>query len=344
VDIAIQVPVDADVLPLIDMVADLERAGARCVWVGESFGWDAFTALAAMAARTTTLQLGTGVVNTFSRTPATIAMTIASLDRLSGGRAICGLGASGPAVIEGLHGLAFQRPVDRLREYTEVCRMLWRGERLQYSGDVLQIPRDEHARGMRLQPPPLQQVPIWWAALGDNAVAAAATTADGWLPYLFYPERYERVWRTALDRGLAQRDPGLGPLRIAADCVVAIGARYADRHAAEVALEPHRRTLALHLGGMGPRGRNFYNTLAARYGFEAQAQAVQDLYLDGKRAAAAAAVPQELLEGTALVGDIAGVRDRLDAYRAAGVSMLNVSVAAPDLVRQVDLLATAIAA
>lgn len=324
------------------VVGELERAGADGLWIGEAYGPDAATALGYAAAKSERLQLGAGVFNVFSRTAATIAMTGLGLDRLSGGRAMCGLGTSGPQVVEGLHGMPFDLPLRRLIETTEICRQLWRGEKASLDGRSVAVPRAGRPP-MRLLGKPSAPIPVWWASLGPASVTAAAEHADGWLPFLFLPEHWQGPWGTPLAEGLARRNSSLGPLEIAADVVLAIGDEYVGEAALEV-LSEHRSLVALHVGGMGPRGANAYNTVVRQYGMEETATLVQDLYLEGKRREAEAAVSDELLLGGALVGPASAVRDRLAVYREAGVTTLNVTVAATDPVLQIAALAELVAA
>jgi len=339
-EIAVQATTWEATLEMCRLAPELEDAGADCVWVGEAYGSDALTALGYVAARTSRLKLATGILNVYSRSAAVVAMSMVGLDRLSDGRAVCGLGTSGPGVVETLHGVPFELPLSRLKAYTAVCRQLWAGERAQVKDRALQVPLREGAKPMKLLVQPVSPIGMWWASLGDASVSAAAQLADGWLPFLFLPDRWERVWGEAVRTGLAERDAALGQLQVAADVTVAIGEDYVGERA-DLVLAEHRRHLALHIGGMGPRGRNAYNTVASRYGFEAEAGRVQDLYLGGERQAAEQALPEELLHGTALVGPPAYVRERLAAYREAGVTMLNVTFAAPDAVAQTELLRSA---
>jgi F420-dependent oxidoreductase-like protein len=340
--IAVQTANPTESARFIELAPDLERAGLDAVWIGEAYGIDSLTTLGFIAARTTTMRLGPGILNVFSRSAGVIAMSMAGLDTLSGGRAMLGLGASGPAVIEGLHGVPFERPLSRTADYTEICRQLWRGERGESAGPGSRVPLREGQRGMRLlAPAPSGGIPVFWASILPTSVTKAAACADGWLPLLFMPERYEQAWGESLAAGRATRSDSLGPLEVAADVAVAIGEEYVGDAAIDV-LAGHRAHLALHIGLMGPKGRNSYTTLACMLGFEAEANLVQDLYLGGKRTEAEAAIPAELLLGTALVGPVAKVEERLSIYRAAGVTMLNTTIHAPDEVRQVELLKTAV--
>jgi F420-dependent oxidoreductase-like protein len=273
------------------------------------------------------MQIASSILPIYSRTPALLAMTAAGLDYVSNGRFILGLGASGPQVIEGFHGVPYDAPVGRTREIIEICRQVWRREPLTYSGKYYQLPM---AGGTGLGKPlklvnhPVRErVPISLAALGPKNVELAAELAEAWMPVFYLPERAGDVWGTALAAGLARRDPSLGALDVIATAPLAIGDDV-------TALRDRARPfLALYIGGMGARGRNFYNDLARRLGYEAEAEAIQDAYLDGRKAEAEALVPAELLERTSLIGPASYVAERVAAYREAGVTTLGVSPLAP---------------
>ena len=300
----------------------MEQAGLDAVWVSEAYGLDAVSRLAYLAALTHRLQLGSGILPIYSRTPALLAQTAAGLDYVSGGRFILGLGASGPQVVEGWHGVPYDRPLARTREIVDVCRRAWRRETLRHEGAAYRIPLAGSGLGKPLKligKPLRERIPIFLASLTERAVELAAEIADGWMPIFFVPERAAAVWSAALARGAAKRDVTLGSLEVVAGGPVAIGEGLEHLRDLE---RPH---LALYVGGMGARGANFYNDLACRYGFEAEARRVQDLYLAGDKQAAAAAIPQALVDGTSLVGPEAYVRERIAAYKAAGVTMLNVT-------------------
>jgi F420-dependent oxidoreductase-like protein len=304
---------------------ELERAGVDLLWIAEAYGFDAVSMLGYLAATTERMELATGILPVFSRTPALLAQTAAGLDALSNGRFTLGLGASGPQVVEGWHGVPYDRPLTRIREVIDICRAAWRRERLTYDGAVFQLPLPA-GRGTGLGKPikmintPLRdRIPIHVASLGVKSVEVTAEIAEGWLPFMFAPEGAATVWGDALARGRAKRALELGELQITAGGLVAIGedaSRYRDLA---------RPMAALYIGGMGARGKNFYNDLCASYGYEAEAATIQDLYLDGHKDEAAAAVPAELLERTSLCGPAGYVRERLAAYREAGVTNLNVT-------------------
>jgi len=300
-----------------------ERAGADIVWVAEAYGFDAPSQMGYLAAKTDRIQIGSGILPIYSRTPALLAQTAAGIDALSNGRAILGLGASGPQVIEGWHGVAYDRPLERTREIIDICRRVWRREILTNDG-LYQLPLPAGqgtglGKPLKLLTHPVRSsIPIWVASLGPKNVAMTAEVADGWLPTLYIPELAASVWGDALAKGAANRSPDLGPLEICAGSLVAVG------EDVEAIRDLARPSVALYVGGMGARGRNFYNSLVQRYGFEAEAARIQDLYLEGKKQEAAAAVPDELLEKTSLVGPESYVKERIEAFREAGVTVLNV--------------------
>ena len=315
-----------------DQVAGLEKAGLDLVWVAEAYGFDSPTLMGYLAAKTETVQIGAGILNVFSRTPGALLQTAAGLDNVSGGRAVIGLGASGPQVIEGFHGLPYERPLGRTREVIEIIRMGLRREPLAYDGKVftLPLPADQ---GLGLGKPlkiltkvERPSIPLWVAALGDKNVAMTAEVADGWLPHMFYPEKAQEVWGDALAAGAAKRSADLGPLEISAGGLLAIG----EGPETKALLDFVRPMYALYVGGMGARGKNFYNDLACQYGFEAEAKQIQDLYLDGKKKEAEALVPTEWLEAGNLVGPASYVQERLAAFQEAGVTMLSVVPASDD--------------
>jgi F420-dependent oxidoreductase-like protein len=324
----------------IDAIGELERNGLDIIWVGEPYGFDAPTTLAYLAAKTTRLQLGAGILPVFSRTPTLTAMTAAGLDFVSGGRAILGLGASGPQVIEGWHGVAYDRPLQRTREIVEISRQVWRHERVVHDGPVYRVPLPPGegvgvGKALKLMVTPVRaEIPIYIAALGAKTVEYTAAAAEGWLPLFFAPTRAGDVWGQALAAGRAQRPADLPPLEICAGGIVAIGDDAAGKR--DLA-RPH---IALYVGGMGARGHNFYNDLFAAYGYEKEAKQIQDLYLDGKKREAESAIPAAFLEEVSLCGPAGYVKERIAAYREAGVTVLNVDPAGSDPVRTIAELAT----
>ena len=320
-----------------DSVAALEKAGLDTVWVAEAYGFDSPTLMGYLAAKTETVEIGSAILNVYSRTPGLLAQTAAGLDNVSGGRAILGLGASGPQVIEGWHGLPYDRPLTRTKEVIDVVRAALRRETISYQGRTITLPLPaDQGTGLGkplkiLTRPERRSIPIYIAALGEKSVAGTAEYADGWLPFIFSPEGSSAVWGDALREGMAKRSPDLAPLEIAAGGMVAIG------DDVKPMLDFMRPMLALYIGGMGARGKNFYNDLACRYGFEKEAKEIQDLYLDGKKKEAEAKVPMELLESCNLVGPESYVKERIAAFKESGVTNLQVAPASEDpvgLVRQ----------
>jgi F420-dependent oxidoreductase-like protein len=321
-----------DPVRLMEQVVALERAGLDAVWVAEAYGFDSPTLMGYLAARTERLLIGSAILPVYSRTPALIAQTAAGLDAVSGGRALLGLGASGPQVVEGWHGVRYDRPLGRTREVVDLCRRIWRREVVTNDG-IYQIPLpDGLGKPLKLLTHPVRDsIPIYLASLGDKNVQLTAEIADGWLPTLFLPEKAEQVWGPALAAGRAKR-VGLPPLDVVAGGLLAIGEDVTAMR------EWARPMVALYVGGMGARDRNFYNDLMRRYGYEAEARTIQDLYLAGRKEEAAAAVPAEFLELSSLVGPAGHVKERVEAYRAAGVTMLNVTPVGPDPVGDVRTL------
>jgi F420-dependent oxidoreductase-like protein len=314
----------------LDQAVALEDAGLDVIGVAEAYGLDAVSMLGYLAARTSRVELMSQILPIYTRTPTLTAMTAAGVDFVSGGRFILGLGASGPQVVEGFHGVPYDAPLGRTREIVEISRKVWRRERVEHAGKhyALPLPADRGTglgKPLKLITHPVRdRIPVYLAALGDKNVELAAEIAEGWIPFLYVPERAHLVWGESLARGNAKRDAALGPLQVTAGGPLAIGD---DVTALRDRARPH---IALYVGGMGARGKNFYNNVARRYGFEREAELIQDLYLDGKKDEAAAAVPEALLEGTSLIGDEGYVRDRLRAYADAGVTMLQIEPIGPD--------------
>ncbi len=326
----------------VAQVQALEKAGMDIVYVAEAYGYDAPTLMGYLAAETDTIQIASGILPIYTRTPSLLAMTAAGLDDLSGGRAILGLGASGPQVIEGFHGVAYDAPIQRTREIIDICRKVWkRGEPVVHDGKRYQLPLPEGegtglGKPLKLITHPVRpSIPIHVASLGPKNVQMTAELADGWLPILFHPQRAADVWGADLAIGAAERSADLAPLDVIAGGLLSIGPE------SEVAgfRDFTRGMIALYVGGMGARDRNFYNQLFQRYGYEAEAKQIQDLYLDGKKTEAAAAVPESFLEETSLCGDEGYVKDRIDQFRAAGVTILNITPIAPDLEGQQRMVA-----
>jgi F420-dependent oxidoreductase-like protein len=327
----------------VAQLAELERAGLDMVWIAEAYTFDAISQVGYVAARTERLEIGTGIVNVYSRTPALMAMTAAGCDYVSDGRFLLGLGASGPQVVEGFHGVPYDKPMTRIKEYIDVCRMTWRRERLVYDGEVVHVPLPDGqgtglGKPLKLVNHPVRPaIPIWWASIMGRSVEATAEHADGWLPILFIPEKHQMVWGDSLATGLAKRAPELGPLQISAGGMLAIGEDLVGDARTRL-LDLARPGVALYVGGMGARGKNFYNDLARRYGYEEEAARVQDLYLEGRKDDAAASVPAELLELTNLVGPPGYVAERVAAFDEADVTALAVTPVGPDPVKQIAQL------
>jgi F420-dependent oxidoreductase-like protein len=311
--------------------AELERAGLDTVWVAEAYGFDGVSLMGYLAAVTERVEIGAAILPIYTRTPTLLAMTAAGVDALSGGRCILGLGASGPQVIEGWHGIPYTQPLTRTREIVEICRKVWTRERVTHQGAAYTLPLPPEkgtglGKPLKLIPTPVRErVPIYIAALGPRNVEMTAEVADGWLPLFFLPEKVADVWGADLAAGTARRSPDLGPLEIVAGGLLAVGDDAAGLR------DLARPMLALYLGGMGAKGRNFYNDLACRYGFEAEATKIQDLYLEGLKDEAAKAVPDGLLEAATICGPEGYVRDRIAALKDTGVTSLNVTPLASDV-------------
>src|SRR4051794_7358938 len=317
-----------------DAIAEFEAVGLDVVFIAEAYSFDAVSQLGYLAARTTRLQLASGILNVYSRTPALLAMTAAGLDHVSDGRFLLGVGASGPQVVEGFHGLPYTAPLARTREVVEICRSVWRREPLNHQGRHVHVPLNPEHGGSGLGKPlklinhPVRErVPMLLAALGPKNVALAAELFEAWEPIFYYPEGSKAAFGEALAEGAAKRDPSLGPLQVFADTKVLVTEA---REEEARGLQEVRNHLALHIGGMGARGKNFYNDLACRYGFEADARTVQDLFLSGRKAEAAAALPDDLVRGVSLVGSRARVAERVAAFAEAGVTTLNASPVGAD--------------
>jgi F420-dependent oxidoreductase-like protein len=312
----------------IASVVEMERAGLDAVWVPEAYGFDSPSLMGYLAAVTDRIEIGSDIMPTYTRTPALIAMTAAGLDSLSEGRFRLGLGASGPQVVEGFHGVPYIAPLARTRETIDICRVVWAREApLVYEGDLFTLPLPPDAgtglgKALRIITHPRRpRIPVWVAALGPQSVAMTAARAEGWLPAMFVAEKADAVWGDALRRGAVRRDPALPPLQISAGGLLAIGT---GEQAAAVR-DRAREATALYVGGMGAKSKNFYNDLFRRYGWEREAEQIQDLYLDGKKDEAAALVPDEYLRLSNLCGPPSYVAERIAALRAAGVTELQVS-------------------
>ena len=315
----------------VEELADYEKAGLDIVFVAEAYTFDAVSQLGYIAARTERLEIASGILPLYSRTPTLLAMTAAGLDYVSEGRFTLGLGASGPQVIEGFHGVPYTAPLGRTREVVEICRKVWkREERLTYEGKHYTLPLPaEQGTGLGkplkiINRPVRPRIPVVIAAIGPKNVELTAEIAEGWEPIFYLPEKAADVWGAALAAGRARRDPSLGELDIVAQAVLAIGDDVEDL------LELGRPMAALYIGGMGAKGKNFYNDLCRRYGWEKEAEEIQDLYLAGNKDEAAAKVPAELLRKMSLIGTESHVAERLAAMKESGVTTLNVTPIAAD--------------
>ncbi|MEI7890067.1 MAG: LLM class F420-dependent oxidoreductase [Actinomycetes bacterium] len=302
------------------IVQEAERLDYSVVWTAEAYGSDAATVLGWLAGQTTKIELGSAIFQIPARTAAMTAMTSATLDQISGGRFRLGLGTSGPQVSEGWHGVRFAKQLQRTREYVDVIRMALARERVEYHGQTIDLPLpDGPGKALKLTIAPVQDnIPIYIAAIGPNNVELVAEIADGWLPIFFSPEHVDQ-FRPMLDAGAAKGGRSLDNFDIAPS----VNTLVTDDVAA--ARDVMRPFIGLYVGGMGSRDKNFYNALVQRYGYEAAAKEIQDLYLDGKKDEACAAIPDDLIDLISLVGTRDSVRDRMRAFKAAGVGTLNIT-------------------
>jgi F420-dependent oxidoreductase-like protein len=321
----------------LQIVQEAERLGYDSVWCAEAYGSDAVTPLAWFAGHTSTIKLGTAIMQIPGRSPANTAMTAATLDNISDGRVRLGIGSSGPQVAEGWHGQRFAKQLQRTREYVAVVRMALARERVEFHGETLELPLpDGPGKALKLTIAPVQeQIPIYLAAIGPKNTALAGEIADGWLPTLFSPEHVAE-FRPLLEEGASRAGRTLDGFDMAPTVTVAVTD---DLEAARDAMRPY---LGLYIGGMGSKDKNFYNSLVRRYGFEEAAETVQNLYLEGKKEEAMAALPGDLIDTVALCGPKDVVRDRIAVYRDAGVGTLIVSPmawTAADRLEQLRLIA-----
>lgn len=313
-------------LPM-DIILEADRLGAYAVWTAEAYGSDAITPLAWIGAQTKKIHLGTAIMQMPARTPANTAMTAITLDQLSGGRFLLGLGLSGPQVVEGWHGVSYGKPLQRTREYIEIVRAILKREKpLEFAGDYYQVPyRGDDATGLGK---PLKSIihgradiPIYLAAIGPKNVELAAEIADGWLPIFFSPSQYDAVYRPQIEAGFAKAANGKSyeNFDIAPMVTVMVGE---DVNACRDMVKP---MLALYVGGMGARRKNFYFDLACRFGYEEAAHKIQDLYLTGKKQEAMAAVPDALVDDVALCGPKERIAERLELWKKVPITTLNIS-------------------
>jgi F420-dependent oxidoreductase-like protein len=297
-----------------------DRLGYDRIWVAEAYGWDAFTVLTEIACSTDRIELATGIVNVFSRSPALIAQSAASLDRISGGRFVLGLGTSGHQVIAGWHGVPFDRGVRRMRETVEIVRTILRRDRLTYEGEVFHLDM-----GLKLITHPVRdRIPIYLATLTPSGVALAGELADGWLPVFFSPRHFDAVLRPQLERGAERSGRPLSELSICVSQPVVVTD---DVEAGRDAVRPQ---MALYIGGMGSRERNYYNQLFCRYGFEVEARRIQDLYLARRRDEAMAAITNEMIDLVTIIGPLDECRRRLAELERLGVAEVAIGLRVPD--------------
>jgi F420-dependent oxidoreductase-like protein len=317
----------------VSIAQEADRLGFHSGWTAEAYGTDAVTPLTWLMANTERMSWGTAIMQMPARSPAMTAMTAATLDLMSGGRFLLGIGASGPQVAEGWHGQAYGKPLGKTREYIEIVRaILAREAPLEHHGPHYDIPyagADATGLGKPLKlivHPKRADLPIYVAAIGPKNVELTAEIADGWLPIFFSPSRLRETYGAALDAGFATAGGGksLESFDIAPTVTVLLGD---DIDALRGFVKP---MAALYIGGMGARGKNFYNDLACRYGYEAAAKEIQDLYLDGKKAEATAAVPDELVDEVALVGPKERIADRLDQWRDSGITTMILGTGQPE--------------
>ena len=317
----------------LELAQAAEKLGYDSIWTAEAYGSDAATVLAWLAAGTEKLKLGAGIFQIPGRSAAMTAMTAATIDNISGGRMILGLGTSGPQVSEGIHGVRFGKQLQRTRDYVAVVRMALAHEKIEFHGETLELPLpDGPGKVLKLNIRPVQkQIPIYLAALGPKNVALAGEIAEGWMPVFFSPEHTEEL-RTPLLEGAERSGRSLEDFRICPTVNVMIGD---DLESARNAMRP---MLALYVGGMGSREQNFYNRLVSSYGFEREAKQVQDLYLEGRRNEAMFALPDELVDLVSIVGPRDKAKEKIRAFRDAGVDTLIISGMAVDTPSRIEQL------
>lgn len=319
-------------LPM-DLIQEADRLGYYAVWTSEAYGSDCITPLAWIGAQTKQIKLGTAIMQMPARTPSMTAMTAITLDQLSGGRMLVGLGLSGPQVVEGWHGQAYGKPLSKTREYVSILRRIFaRQEPLIHNGEHYQIPyQGEDATGLGK---PLKSIlhgradiPIYIASIGPKNIALTGEIGDGWLPIFFSPERYQETFKQYVDEGLAKAGRTIDAFDIAPSVTVVMGDNL------DMCYSQVRPQLALYIGGMGAKGKNFYNDLAIRYGFEEEARQIQDLFLAGDKAEAMNAVSNELIDAVALVGSKERIKDRIQIWMNSDVTTFNIQTYDIDVVR-----------
>ncbi len=326
ISMAIGAGASLDPKRLSQHVADLEAAGVDMIWGGEIYGFDLVSTLAYVAAKTERIQLMTGILPIYSRSPAIIAQTAMTIDTLSEGRFILGLGTSGPQVIEGWHGVPFSKPMGRTRDVIEICRKVWSGDKVVHEGSAVSLPYDGGTglgKPLKLMAKPFRRdIPIAVASIGPRNVEMTAELAEVWQPIHFLPEKFNDVWGDALAAGGAKRSDDLADLQIVAGGTVALG----DGAMVDSVRKGVRDNVGFYVGGMGARDKNFYNDLFKRYGYVDEAEKIQDLFLTGKRDEAFAAVPDDYVDRASLTGDPERVKERVEVYRSVGVSYLDITI------------------
>jgi F420-dependent oxidoreductase-like protein len=331
----------------VELVKEADQSGVYAIWTAEAYGSDAVSPLAWLGAQTQNIKLGTAIMQMPGRTPANAAMTAMTLNQLSGGRFLMGLGLSGPQVVEGWHGESYGRPLTRSREYVEIVRTIFKRETaVTYDGKIYQIPyQGQGATGLgkplksTLEAQP--DIPIYLAAIGPQNVELTAEIADGWLPIFFSPGKYDEIYKPHIEAGFAKAgvaEDGTG--KSIADFDIAPTVSVVIHDDVEVAYNMLRPFLALYIGGMGAKGKNFYTNLAGRYGYEAEAEEIQDLYLAGDKGMAMMKVPGALIDDVALVGSRERVKERLSLWLNSPVTTMNITVFDVDTLRtMVELMA-----
>ena len=320
----------------IDFVVEAEKLGVDSVWFAEAWGSDAISPLAFVAARTSKIKLGTGIMQAVARTPANTAMTAMTLSSMSHGRFILGLGASGPQVVEGWHGVPFRKPIRRIREVVDIVRIVSRGERLQYHGEVYDLPLPGgEGKALKSAARPEPNIPVYLATLSPKSLELTGEIADGWIGTSFIPEHAD-VFFDHIARGAERAGRQLAGIDLQAGGAVA----FSDDVNGLIAR--HRPGIAFTLGAMGSREHNFYNAAFRRAGYEEEALAVQRLWLEGKRKEAAGLVPDEMVAGVNLLGTEQMVRDRIRAYRDAGVTTLRLAPEGASMRDRLDTLGRAV--
>lgn len=326
ISMAIGAGASLDPKRLTQHVADLEAAGVDMIWGGEIYGFDLVSTLAYVAAKTDRVQLMTGILPVYSRSPTILAQTAVTIDTLSEGRFILGLGTSGPQVIEGWHGVPFAKPLGRTRDVIEICRKVWSGDKVVHEGRSVSLPYGGGTglgKPLKLMGKPYRRdIPIAVASIGPRNVELTAELAQMWQPIHFLPEKFNDVWGESLATGGSRRSADLGDLQIVAGGTVALGSgSMVDSVRTDV-----RNNVGFYVGGMGARDQNFYNDLFKRYGYVDEAEKIQDLFLTGKRDEAFAAVPDDYVDRASLTGDPERVRERIEVYRSVGVSYLDITI------------------